>query len=531
MDDALPGDIRGHHWRTRHAPYRYALGPAFLDWESQPNPFRRFEGARLVPLPLRPEAATPAFGRLGEGREAAALSAEALGLFLELAFGLSAWKVADGAQWALRNNPSSGNLHPTEAWVVLPPVEGVSAAPGLFHYAPAEHGLEERCRLERLPAVLPEGGFLLALSSVLWREAWKYGERAFRYCQLDVGHAIGAAAHAAAVLGWGIRILATPGDETVGRLLGLDREEASHPYEREHPDLVAVVGPGRPGEVPLLEVEGEWFGAANRLSDDHDAWPVVDRAAIFSRRREGAGLSGLAAGLPAPIGGLVARDEPAGAVIRRRRSAQRMRKGAGLDRASFLRMLAATMPGTGVGWEAYPWAARLMLAVFVHAVEGIEPGIYALMRDEGALERFRAAAKPTFLWRRVEDCPLPLFLLEPGEIRAATSKLSCLQAIAGNGAFSLGMIADFDRTLAEGGDWAYRRLHWEAGMMGQALYLEATAAGVSGTGIGCFFDEEVAEFLGLPREDEAWRSLYHFTVGEAVEDVRISTLPPYGPRD
>ena len=128
----------------------------------------------------------------------------------------------------------------------------------------------------------------------------------------------------------------------------------------------------------------------------------------------------------------------------------------------------------------------------------------------------------------------PLRRLDPGEIRAATSKLCCLQAIAGNGAFSVGMIADFDRTLAEAGDWAYRRLHWEAGLIGQVLYLEATAAGRAGTGIGCFFDDEVHALLGLAPETTAWRTLYHFTVGEAVDDPRIATRPPYahlGARD
>jgi hypothetical protein len=62
-------------------------------------------------------------------------------------------------------------------------------------------------------------------------------------------------------------------------------------------------------------------------------------------------------------------------------------------------------------------------------------------------------------------------------------------------------------------------------MIGQALYLEAEAAGVRATGIGCFFDEEMHRLLGL--ESGAWQSLYHFTVGGAVADHRITTLPPY----
>ena len=71
----------------------------------------------------------------------------------------------------------------------------------------------------------------------------------------------------------------------------------------------------------------------------------------------------------------------------------------------------------------------------------------------------------------------------------------------------------------------YRRLHWEAGMVGQMLYLEAEAHGVRGTGMGCFFDDVTHEILGLA--DNTFQDLYHFSVGKPVEDQRLTTLPPY----
>ena len=62
-------------------------------------------------------------------------------------------------------------------------------------------------------------------------------------------------------------------------------------------------------------------------------------------------------------------------------------------------------------------------------------------------------------------------------------------------------------------------------MLGQVLYLEAEAAGVRGTGIGCFFDDPVHEIVGI--KGRSFQSLYHFTVGGPVEDGRLMTLPPY----
>lgn len=62
-------------------------------------------------------------------------------------------------------------------------------------------------------------------------------------------------------------------------------------------------------------------------------------------------------------------------------------------------------------------------------------------------------------------------------------------------------------------------------MIGQVLYLDAEAKGMRGTGMGCFFDDITHEILGLT--DNTFQDIYHFSVGKAVEDTRITTLPPY----
>lgn len=64
-----------------------------------------------------------------------------------------------------------------------------------------------------------------------------------------------------------------------------------------------------------------------------------------------------------------------------------------------------------------------------------------------------------------------------------------MQDIASDGCFSLGMVAHFEPTLRNKNVWMYPRLFWETGVLGQVLYLEAHAVGLSATGIGCFFDD------------------------------------------
>ena len=86
------------------------------------------------------------------------------------------------------------------------------------------------------------------------------------------------------------------------------------------------------------------------------------------------------------------------------------------------------------------------------------------------------------------------------------------------------MIARFRENI-ETFPFNYRRLHWEAGMIGQILYLDAEVRGMRGTGMGCFFDDITHEILGL--SDNTFQDFYHFSVGRPVEDRRLTTLPPY----
>jgi len=292
-----------YHERTKHHFNRFAAGPGQLDWANQPDPFRRYAGAALTRLPLlgpdEPPVSPPYESLYVRGAvPAVPLTIRSLSRLLEYSLALSAWKQAGTTRWALRANPSSGNLHPTEGYLLLDGIAELGASPGLFHYAPAEHGLERRAGCPpdlyaRLLRGFPPQAFLVGLSSVYWREAWKYGERAFRYCQHDAGHAIGALRIAAATLGWSALVLEGVADETIEALLGLDRAEDFEGAERESAELVMALWPGEALAGPAsLDVDAvrdlkiqDWYGKANRLSrDDPVRWGVIDTVSEASRK-------------------------------------------------------------------------------------------------------------------------------------------------------------------------------------------------------------------------------------------------------
>ncbi len=565
--------VMRYHQETKHHFSRSARSLGYMDWANQPDPFRRYQGSTLIPLPLlKPDDAPLSSLYEDLYRPGAIASApvtvRALSRFFEYALAISAWKQAGEVRWALRSNPSSGNLHPTEGYLLIDKMPGLSPVPGLYHYAPKEHGLELRAELPKesfsaLTQVFPPNAFLIGFTSVNWRETWKYGERAFRYCQHDVGHAIGSVRIAAQTLGWRMVVLDGLADDTVAALLGVDRAEDFEGAEREHPDCLAVVWPadqvsslptGKIISLPLylatdavcMSTRQIWHGKANRLSrDDPVQWEFFDQVELASWKssteQKVIGLNYDSPSMEVLINPIA--DAPniysgrpwAGQVIRQRRSALAFDGKTSISIGNFFMMLARVMPGVDrdlcrrpMPWDVLPWGPAIHLALFVHRVDGLAPGLYMLARDPAKVAVLKRAMHQQFVWASPPGCPqdLPLFLLEQGDARQLAAQVSCHQDIAGESAFSLGMIAEFQASLRRHGPWFYRRLFWEAGLIGQVLYLEAEAAGVRATGIGCFFDDPVHQVFGF--NDAMFQSLYHFTIGGQVEDPRLTTLPPYG---
>lgn len=517
-------DATSYHDRSKHHFGRFARSLGYLDWATQPDPFRRYIGAAEMPLP-RP-ATVP--GRGAALSAAAVCDTAAVGSFLRHALGLSAWKAHGGTRWALRVNPSSGNLHPTEAYVIR---DGV-----VEHYAPEAHLLERRALLGHAAWRLHAGersGFLVALTSVHWREAWKYGERAFRYCQHDVGHAIGALCYSAALFGWTVRLLPQWSDLGLARVLGTDRGDDWIDAESETVACVVAVGPvtdddwGLADPAPLVAAAARavWTGRPTRLSAAHVDWPVIDdvaRATAFSGGAADSGGGGRQS-RPAVLPPAPGHDTLPAPLLLRRRSAVAFDPRPALPRAAFDQLLDRLAP-SGLPFDAWPWPAQVNLVLFVHRVEGLTPGVYSYLRVPAMRAAWQGAMRPEFLWERADD-RRPLDLLVPTDVTFVANRLSCDQSIASDGYLSLGMVARFAEPLRIHGDAFYRRLFWECGLIGQALYLEAEAVGARGTGIGCFFDDAVHDMLGLSGHD--WQSLYHFALGLPVDDARLTTSPGY----
>jgi nitroreductase len=217
---------------------------------------------------------------------------------------------------------------------------------------------------------------------------------------------------------------------------------------------------------------------------------------------------------------------PAATLIRQRRSAQRFDARARLSIDHLWPLLRALQP------QRLPFdgtKAEVHVLLFAHRVDGLAAGAYLLPRSAGGAQLLRNNLSPALDLRPVPDAPVdaPLLQLSDNPALAGTLRtLNCHQALGSDAILGFALLAAFN-PLPDA--HAYRQRLQEAGLIGQALYLEAEALGLRGTGIGCFFDDALHQLLGLPEPagTAPLQSVYHFTIGQAVLDPRIATEPAY----
>jgi len=528
-----------YHDNSKHSYYSFAPGPGFMDWDSQPDPFRKYEGADNISLEQIVQTDRPFFSEtLRASHEISKMNFSSLSQLFYDSLAISAWKSYQGTKWALRVNPSSGNLHPTESYLISGPLEGLANSPTISHYSPLKHSLEIRANFsdkvwEKMVKGLPGDTIFMGLSSIYWRESWKYGLRAFRYCHHDLGHALAAINLSCACLGWRSTLVDYLSIKDLAIILGLGQVNKG---EIEVPDCLMAIVPNKDRSMLKLNkqiisedfLSLNWQGNPNILSSHHIEWPGIDEVSKstekpFTENHPSTGFE------LAPSTELLKDDLfPMRKAIHQRRSAVSMDRRTTINRDTFYQFLIKTIPQANpIPFQSLTWEPQVHLGLFVHRVEGLTGGLYLLLRNKIHLEELREKFKQDFLWEKPEVCPseIDLYLLKRGDYRNISKSVSCGQDIAADGCFSLGMISAFEQPLGKYGSWFYPRLFWECGAIGQILYLQAEVSGIRSTGIGCFFDDPVHEVFGI--KDISFQSLYHFTVGGPIEDTRLTSLPPY----
>jgi SagB-type dehydrogenase family enzyme len=385
-------------------------------------------------------------------------------------------------------------LHPTEFHFIT---QNIKQWPdGLYHYRPSSHMAEQRAAGRfASPWTGADAPIAFVLTSIASREAWKYGDRAYRYCLHDIGHAWQALALAARAVGCDTVATGHFPDDEIAQSFRLHYDE--------WPMLLVTL---RGQSVPVSEARTEpsmWYGGdANQLSPKDFTSPRINEFHRATKVNNSIGLQPriTSAVAPAstgsgdmPVPQPSSTKRPFGEVVRMRRSALDFMGG---KQSMSLGQLSALLRGAVAPLSADFAVARFIrLYLYAHRVDGLRPGVYRLWEEAMELEQVKS-----------------------GDQRVQAAGLSLGQDLAGNACVAFSMIADLERAGSAHGNRGYRYVHFEAGAVGHRLYIGAEALGLAATGIGAFYDDRVHEYLGLtPQQGQV---VYHFAVGYPVPDPR-----------
>lgn len=333
--------------------------------------------------------------------------------------------------WLFRAAGSAGGRFPLEIYVSACDVEGLPD--GVHWYDPVGHAL-----VQVGPAADGDCTTLI-VTGIPWRTSWKYAERGYRHLYWDAGSMLAQTLAIAESAALRPRLWTRFADADVSALVGAGGVE-------EFPIALVGLGEGDPAIRPT--------GDARRgsVGDAPTAFPLITLAQHAGDQDR----LGDAWPTPAPLRGAMPGSDDLEAVILRRGSARRMDPDATVARDVFEFALAASLRET---------ATPQFIAV--HAVEGVEPGIYG--------------------WPNLDDP------LRRGPVRDELL-LACWDQDLGRDAAFVVMGAVDIETIDDRG---YREAQLDAGIVSGRLHLAAYALGIGASGM-TFLDSEIEGLLGAP---------------------------------
>lgn len=510
-----------YHDATKHS-FRSVRDKAhFLDWSNKPLPFKIYPTLDPIDLPREvPPLDTPALEAISRQP---CVAGDAIPTLKDLAqilyYSAGVTKIKQypnylGGEIMFRAAACTGALYEIDLYPVCGDLPDLEA--GVYHFSPRDFSLRRLRRgdyrgvVARATAQEPSvtsAPVTIVCAGTYWRNAWKYQARTYRHFGWDNGVMLANLLATATALDLPARIVMGFVDEEINRLLGLDayREVA---FSMVSLGRSSQPAPEPPAEVERLALETEPLSLSEidypAMREMHTASSLFDEDEVRRWRAAAVATPGAASRAPQgrpvtlePLGDAEMSREGLGTVILKRGSTRRFDRNASI---SFERFSTLLHRSTGMIPADFldPVTARSgaashlnQLYLIVHAVDGLEPGAYALDPETRALEMIKA-----------------------GGFRREAGYLGLEQALPAEAAATIYFIADLNAIFERLGNRGYRAAQLEAGIIGGKVYLAAYAQGFGASGL-TFYDDDVVEFFSPHARGKS--AIFQVAIGKSAK--------------
>ena len=487
--DVDDNEVLNYHRATNHSVESVQANNLTLDFSNLPRTYKLYRRLETVPLPDTQVASTlPALKALSTQQRSLQTESlprlEDLAVILKLSAGITKWLTVPNGKMAFRAASCTGAMYNIELYVICTELEGLPA--GVYQYGVHDNALR-RIRSGDFRGVLTDATAFdenvanapvtIVYTSVFWRNAWKYQERAYRHAFWDGGTILANSLALAAGRDLPATVITGFVDDSLNRVIDVDGvKEASlfllpigyapTLYASALPApqrLNLEILPYSPQEInyPLIHSAHLWTSFTS--TSEAEQWRTAEVSALQSAPKGDLTPLAIASTASHP-------QKPIEEVILQRGSTRRF-QGSPISYTDLSTMLAATTLGVKGDYIKEVGASLNDIYLIVNAVDGLSSGTYTYHPSTQELE-----------------------LLCEGEFREEAGHLGLNQALAHDAAVNVYFMADLEAVTRDLGSRGYRAAQLDASTTAGRLYLAAYSLGLGASGL-TFFDDEVTAFL------------------------------------
>src|SRR5436190_3869915 len=497
-----------YHDSTKHSHWSVRNHPHFLDWANRPLPLKIYP--KIEPLPLPRDVAQTGVAALSaisepvpSSRADSVPGVQDLARLLYFSAGITKQRAYPGGEIYFRAAACTGALYEIELSIVTGDLPHLDA--GVYHFNPADVSLRLLRKVNFRGYLAHATATELAVAHVpatvictgtYWRNAWKYQARTYRHFGWDNGTVLANLLAVATALRLPAKVVCGFQDAEVNRLLDVDPQREV---------VFSLVALGHVSALPLqppseISSLGPETVPPSRREVDYPLMREIHAASSLHttdevhRWRGGTPLTRF----PPPTGHFAELQplsdaemphDPIEQVILRRGSTRKFAR-APISLAQLSTMLDRATRGVPADFLDPPGTQLNDLYLIVHAVEGLDPGVYVFHRERRLLEGLRQ-----------------------GNFRSEAGHLGLDQELAADAAVDIFFLAELRPILQRFGNRGYRAVQLEAGILGGKLYLAAYAQHLGATGL-TFYDDEVTRFFSPHAEGKS--AIFLVAIGKSA---------------